>query len=76
MSALKALMRVRLASFRQMYLGMNNKTKDGGKGDKERRKTLLLAELVGYVALSLGFIDFGNFAMMSEAFSAQGLRWV
>ena len=36
MNALKALMRVRLASFRQMYLG-KNKTKDG----KENRKTVL-----------------------------------
>ena len=76
MSALKALMRVRLASFRQMYLGMNNKAKDGEKGDKDRRKTLLFAVLIGYVAISFGFIFFGNFAMMSEAFYAQGLGWV
>lgn len=76
MNALKALMRVRLASFRQMYLGLNNKSKDGGKGDREKRKTVLFAVLIGYVAISFGFIFFGNFSMMSEAFYAQGLGWV
>ena len=65
MSALKALMRVRLASFRQMYLG-KNKTKDG----KENRKTVIFIVLIAYVAISFGFIFFGNFLMMSEAFNA------
>ena len=51
MSALKALMRVRLASFRQMYLG-KNKTKDG----KENRKTVIFIVLIAYVAISFGFI--------------------
>lgn len=71
MSALKALMRVRLASFRQMYLG-KNKTKDG----KENRKTVIFIVLIAYVAISFGFIFFGNFLMMSEAFHAQGIGWV
>ncbi len=71
MSTLKALMRVRLASFRQMYLG-KNKTKSG----KERNKTLILAVLLIYVTVTFGFMFVGNFSMMAEAFHAQQLDWV
>ena len=71
MSTLKALMRVRLASFKQMYLG-KNKTKNG----KERNKTLILALLLAYVVVTFGFLFVGNFSMMAQAFAAQGLAWV
>ena len=71
MSALKALMRVRLASFKQMYLG---KTKN--KSGKERNKTLILAALLAYVTVTFGIMFFGNFTMMSEAFYEQGVAWV
>ncbi len=71
MSVLKALMRVRLASFKQMYLG-KNKTKNG----KERNKAVILAVLLLYVTVTFGFLFVGNFSMMAEAFHAQGLDWV
>ena len=71
MTALKALMRVRLASFKQMYLG-----KSKNKNGKERSKTAILAVLLVYVTLTFGVMFFGNFSMMSEAFYAQGLGWV
>ena len=71
MSALKALMRVRLASFKQMYLG-----KSKNKSGKERNKTLILAALLIYVTVTFGIMFFGNFTVMSEAFYAQGVAWV
>ena len=71
MSTLKALMRVRLASFKQMYLG-KSKTKNG----KERSKAVILAVLLIYVTFTFGFLFVGNFSMMADAFSAQGLEWV
>ena len=71
MSTLKALMRVRLASFKQMYLG-KSKSKNG----KERSKALIFAILLVYVTVTFGFLFVGNFSMMADAFSAQGLDWV
>ena len=71
MSTLKALMRVRLASFKQMYLG-KSKTKSG----KERNKALILIVLLVYVTVTFGTMFVGNFSMMAEAFHAQGLDWV
>ncbi|MBQ6065996.1 MAG: hypothetical protein IJK89_04165 [Clostridia bacterium] len=71
MSTLKALMRVRLASFKQIYLG-KSKTKSG----KERNKALILAVLLVYVTVTFGIMFVGNFSMMAEAFAAQGLDWV
>ena len=70
MSALKALMKVRLASFKQIYLG-KSKTKNG----KERSKTAILAVLLVYVTVTFGGIFLGNFSMMAEAFASQGLAW-
>ena len=70
MSALKALMRVRLASFKQLYLG-KSKTKNG----KERNKAVILALLAAYVVVTFGFLFIGNFSMMAQAFMAQGLAW-
>ena len=71
MSTLKALMKVRLASFKQLYLG-KSKTKNG----KERNKALILALLLVYVTFTFGFMFVGNFSMMAEAFHTQGLDWV
>ena len=71
MSTLKALMRLRLASFKQMYLG-----KSKNKSGKERNKALILAVLMAYVTITFGFLFFGNFTMMSESFYAQGVAWV